>query len=61
MLPKHMRFDPDMEMHTISQVENPAAVNEDSNSNSNMSGMQGSDKVITNSLEVNIVFTFVLL
>jgi len=45
MLPKHMRFDPDMEMHTISQVENPAAVNEDSNSNSNMSGMQGSDKM----------------
>jgi len=45
MLPKHMRFDPDVEMHTISQVENPAAVNDDnSNSNSNISGLQGSEK-----------------
>lgn len=48
MLPKHMRFDPDVEMHTISQVENPAAMNDDSNSNSNMSSVQTSDKIQNN-------------
>lgn len=34
------RFDPDSEMHTISQIENPSSVNEDSNHSTGSSGLR---------------------